>query len=41
MAEEIASEEREHVQLVEKWLLNFPEDESEWIEDTDPPVGQA
>ena len=41
MAQEMASEEREHVQLVEKWLLDFPEDESEWIEDTDPPVGQA
>ena len=41
MATEMASEEREHVDLVDKWLLEFPEDESEWIEDTDPPVGQA
>lgn len=41
MALEMASEEREHVELVNKWLLDFPDDESEWIEDNDPPVEQG
>ena len=41
MAREMATEEREHVALVNKWLEDFPEDESEWIEDQDPPVDQG
>ena len=41
MAQEMAEEEREHVQWVEKWLLDYPEDENESIEDVDPPVEQG
>lgn len=41
MAEEMAREEQEHVTLVEKWLADYPEEESGWVEDIDPPVGQA
>lgn len=41
MAEEMAAEEREHVEWVDNWLEDFPEDESEWQEDLDPPVDQG
>lgn len=41
MAREMATEEQEHVQWVEKWLLDYPEDENEWVEDNDPPVEQG
>ena len=41
MAQEMAKEEQEHVQWVEKWLLDYPDDENEWVEDNDPPVEQG
>lgn len=37
LAEELAEEEREHVQLVKEWLAKYPEPEADWDEDHDPP----
>jgi rubrerythrin len=33
----MAEEEREHVELVEKWLAKYPEPEAGWDDDPDPP----
>jgi rubrerythrin len=40
LALEMAEEEREHVQLLDDWLAKHPEDEADWEEDMDEPVGQ-
>jgi len=40
LALEMAEEEREHVQLLDDWLLKHPEDDEDWDEDMDDPVGQ-
>jgi len=40
LAEEFVEEEREHVELVKKWLEKYPEPEEGWDEDHDPPVIQ-
>ena len=37
LAAEMATEEREHVELVEKWLEKYPEPEAGWDDDPDPP----
>ena len=37
MAEGLAEEEREHVRLLEEWLVRFPPPEEGWDEDPDPP----
>lgn len=37
LAAEMAEEEREHVELVEKWLEKYPEPEEGWDDDPDPP----
>lgn len=41
LALEMAEEEREHVQLVDDWLLKHPEDEDDWDDDPDEPSGQG
>lgn len=41
LALEMAEEEREHVQLVDDWLLKHPEDEEGWDDDMDDPVDQG
>ncbi|HJP20835.1 MAG: ferritin family protein [Alphaproteobacteria bacterium] len=38
MATEMASEEREHVELVRQWLARYPKPENGWDEDLDPPT---
>jgi rubrerythrin len=38
LAEELAEEELEHVSLMKKWLAKYPEPDSDWNEDPDPPV---
>lgn len=40
LARELATEEREHVALVEAWLAKYPEPASDWAEDPDPPAHQ-
>ena len=40
IADELAEEEHEHVRLVEEWLKKYPEPESDWDEDLDPPMLQ-
>jgi rubrerythrin len=40
LALEMAEEEREHVQLLDDWLTKHPEDDEDWLEDLDDPVGQ-
>lgn len=37
MAEGLAGEEREHVRLLEEWLVRFPPPDDGWDEDPDPP----
>ncbi len=37
MAEGLADEEREHVRLLEEWLVRFPPPDDGWDEDPDPP----
>ena len=37
LAAEMAEEEREHVELVVKWLEKYPEPEVGWDDDPDPP----
>ncbi len=37
MAEGLAEEEREHVRLLEEWLVRFPPPEDDWDHDPDPP----
>ncbi|MDH5749403.1 MAG: ferritin family protein [Rhodospirillales bacterium] len=38
LATELAEEEREHVELMKKWLAKYPKPDSDWNEDPDPPV---
>lgn len=38
LAQELATEEQEHVALVRDWLDRFPETEEDWDYDDDPPV---
>lgn len=40
-ARELAEEEKEHVEWVERWLEQFPETEEGWSQDDDPPVLQG
>lgn len=40
LALEMAEEEREHVQLLDDWLEKHPEDDEDWDDDMDQPVGQ-
>jgi rubrerythrin len=40
LAAKLAEEEREHVGWLEKWLERYPEPESAWYEDLDPPQAQ-
>lgn len=40
LAEGLATEEEEHVALIEAWLKKFPEPEPDWAEDPDPPQSQ-
>ncbi len=39
LALEMAEEEREHVRLLDDWLTKHPEDEADWEEDMDEPLG--
>ena len=36
-AQELAAEEREHVELVLKWMKKVPQPDSDWANDPDPP----
>jgi len=38
MARELHDEERQHVELVKRWMERYPPPESGWDEDPDPPV---
>ncbi len=38
LAEQMAEEELEHVQVLEEWLSRTPEPEPNWDQDLDPPV---
>ncbi len=38
LAAEIAEEEEEHVALIKAWLAKYPEPDSNWADDPDPPV---
>ncbi|SOD91052.1 ferritin-like domain-containing protein [Caenispirillum bisanense] len=38
MAQEFADEEADHVATLKEWLTRYPEPESTWNEDMDPPV---
>jgi rubrerythrin len=38
LAAEMAGEEREHVRLIEQWMLRVPRPEPDWSRDPDPPV---
>ena len=40
LAEELASEEREHVKMAEDLLKRYPEPEDGWDDDPDPPMMQ-
>ena len=40
MASQLRDEEREHVSLVEEWLHRYPEPDSDWDDDPDPPLTQ-
>jgi len=40
-AGEMAEEEKEHVEWVERWLEQFPEPEQDWDQDDDPPILQG
>lgn len=40
LAEELASEEREHVKMAEDLLARYPEPEEGWDDDPDPPMLQ-
>ena len=40
LASELLEEEREHIELMEKWLKKYPEPEDDWDEDPDPPIHQ-
>lgn len=37
-AKHLVEEEREHVQLIRKWLARYPKPQDGWDEDPDPPV---
>ncbi len=38
LARELLEEEREHVELIKRWLADVPKPEEDWSEDPDPPV---
>lgn len=38
LASDFAEDEDRHVQLMRDWLADYPEPESDWDEDPDPPV---
>jgi rubrerythrin len=40
MAEELAEEERHHVELLKDWMARYPEPAPGWEEDLDEPVSQ-
>jgi len=37
LATEMATEEQEHVALIEKWLAKYPKPSDDWEDDPDPP----
>jgi rubrerythrin len=37
MAEEMVTDEREHVRLLSEWQARYPEPDEDWDEDPDPP----
>ncbi len=39
LAKEMATEEEEHVELMEEWLAKFPPTDEDRADDPDPPVG--
>jgi len=40
LAEELATEEEEHVALVKVWMDKYPEMDDDWDYDDDPPMLQ-
>jgi rubrerythrin len=41
MAEELAEEERHHIELLSDWIARYPEPSAGWEEDLDDPVSQG